>query len=182
MRWHRQNQFVIYRGFRYSGVRYSRVCFHIFCCNSAGLSNVVRYNGVFVIAGCHCKMFGWFSLVGFSLLPTSSVIAASWSKHPLYHQSWLFSWKSLIGHGNPSWRKKHFNCIVCSNLNINVELSAVGVNQPIAKNHSNAAMFLCVTVAWGRTAFFRGVNMLLGKKTSKLNFCISFRLHWATKL
>ena len=23
-------------------------------CNSAGLSNVVRYNGVFVIAGCHC--------------------------------------------------------------------------------------------------------------------------------
>ena len=38
--------------------RYSGVCFHIFYCNSAGLSNV-HYNGVFVlvgflIAGCHC--------------------------------------------------------------------------------------------------------------------------------
>ena len=41
---------------RYSGVncalgpsesfRYSGVCFHIFYCNSAGLSNVVCYNGV----------------------------------------------------------------------------------------------------------------------------------------
>ena len=45
---------------RYSGVHYSRVCFHIFYCNSAGLSNVVHYNGVFVtvrfiIAGCHCS-------------------------------------------------------------------------------------------------------------------------------
>ena len=40
--------------FRYSGVRYSRVCFHIFYCNSAGLANVVRYRG-FVIAGCHCS-------------------------------------------------------------------------------------------------------------------------------
>ena len=50
---------------RYSGVncalgpsktiRYSGVCFHIFYCNSAGLSYVVRYNGVFVIAGFHCK-------------------------------------------------------------------------------------------------------------------------------
>ena len=35
--------------------------FHIFYCNSAGLSNVVRYNGVFVIAGfviegSHCIM------------------------------------------------------------------------------------------------------------------------------
>ena len=38
------------RGLRYSGVRYSGVCFPIFYCNSAGLSNVVRYNGVFVIA------------------------------------------------------------------------------------------------------------------------------------
>ena len=28
--------------FRYSEVRYSRVCFHIFYCNSVGLSNVVR--------------------------------------------------------------------------------------------------------------------------------------------
>ena len=49
------------RGFRYSGVRYSGDCFHIFYCNSAGLSNVVRYNGVFiiagfVIAGCHCNL------------------------------------------------------------------------------------------------------------------------------
>ena len=34
------------KSMRYSGVRYSRVCFHIFYCNSAGLSNVVRYNGV----------------------------------------------------------------------------------------------------------------------------------------
>ena len=51
---------------RYSGVncalgplkciRYSGVCFHISYCNAAGLSNVVRYNGVFVIAGCHCKL------------------------------------------------------------------------------------------------------------------------------
>ena len=35
-------------------------CFHIFYCNYAGLSYVVRYNGVlviagFVIAGCHCS-------------------------------------------------------------------------------------------------------------------------------
>ena len=41
-------------------IRYSEVCFHIFYCNSAGLSNVVRNNGVFVIAGfviarCHCS-------------------------------------------------------------------------------------------------------------------------------
>ena len=47
------------RGFRYSGARYSRVCFPIFYCNSARLSNVVHYNGVFVIArfvvaGCRC--------------------------------------------------------------------------------------------------------------------------------
>ena len=46
MRWDRQNLFVI-AGF----VIYSGVCFHIFYFNSAGLSNVVRYNGVFVIAG-----------------------------------------------------------------------------------------------------------------------------------
>ena len=46
---------------RYSGVRYSGLCFHIFYCNSAGLSYVVRYNGIFVIAefvvaGCHCNL------------------------------------------------------------------------------------------------------------------------------
>ena len=40
MRWDRQKS-----------IRYSGVCFHIFYCNSVGLSNVVRYNGVFVIAG-----------------------------------------------------------------------------------------------------------------------------------
>ena len=50
--------YSLYRGFRYSGLRYSKVRFHIFYCNSAGLSNVVRCNGVFVtvgfvIAGCH---------------------------------------------------------------------------------------------------------------------------------
>ena len=44
------------RGFRYTGVRYSGVCFHIFYCNSAGLSNV-RYNGVFVIAGFVIAVF-----------------------------------------------------------------------------------------------------------------------------
>ena len=49
------------RGFRYSGVRYSGVCFPTFYCNSAGLSKVVRYNRVFVIArfviaGCHCNI------------------------------------------------------------------------------------------------------------------------------
>ena len=32
-------------------IRYSGVRFQIFYCNSAGLSNVFRYNGVFVIAG-----------------------------------------------------------------------------------------------------------------------------------
>ena len=40
-----------YSGVHYSSVRYSRVCFHICYCNSAGLSNVVRYNRVFIIAG-----------------------------------------------------------------------------------------------------------------------------------
>ena len=35
-------------------VRYSGVHFHIFYCNSAGLSDVFRYNGVLVIAGFHC--------------------------------------------------------------------------------------------------------------------------------
>ena len=37
--------------------RYSGVCFPIFYCNSAGLSYVARYNGVFIIAG--------FVIVGF---------------------------------------------------------------------------------------------------------------------
>ena len=41
------------RRFRYSGVHCSGVCFHIFYCNSAGLSYVVHYSGVLVIAGCH---------------------------------------------------------------------------------------------------------------------------------
>ena len=35
-------------------IRYSGVLFHIFYCDSAGISNDVLYNGVFVIAGCHC--------------------------------------------------------------------------------------------------------------------------------
>ena len=38
-----------------AGARYCGVHFHIFYCNSAGLSNAVRYNEVYVIAGCHCK-------------------------------------------------------------------------------------------------------------------------------
>ena len=45
------------KSIRYSGVRYNRVCFNIFHCNSPGLSNVVRYNGVFTIAG--------FAIAGF---------------------------------------------------------------------------------------------------------------------
>ena len=58
MRWDRQNLFVT-AGFRYSGIRYNGVHVHIFYCNSAGLSNVFRYNWVFVIAGfaiagCRC--------------------------------------------------------------------------------------------------------------------------------
>ena len=43
------------KSIHYCGNHSSRVCFHIFYCNSAGLSNVVRYNGVFVIAECHCS-------------------------------------------------------------------------------------------------------------------------------
>ena len=59
MLWDHQNQFVIAGISLYSGVHYSGVCFHIFYCNSAGLSNVVRYNRVYVITGfsivgCHC--------------------------------------------------------------------------------------------------------------------------------
>ena len=45
MRCDRRNLSLL-RGFRYSGVRYSGVCFDIFHCNSAGLLNVVRYSGV----------------------------------------------------------------------------------------------------------------------------------------
>ena len=52
------------KSIRHSGVRYSGVLFRIFYCNSAGLSNDVRYNGVFVIAGfviagCHCNCLCW---------------------------------------------------------------------------------------------------------------------------
>ena len=51
----RYSGYFVIAGFRYIGV-----CFHIFYCNSAGLSNVDRYNGIFVIAGfviarCHCN-------------------------------------------------------------------------------------------------------------------------------
>ena len=47
--------YSLQRRFRYSGF-----FFHIYC-NSAGLSNV-RYNGVFVIAGCHCiRLWIWYS-------------------------------------------------------------------------------------------------------------------------
>ena len=58
MHWDRQNQFVA-AGFVIAGFVYSGVCFPIFYCYSARLSNVVRYNGVFVIARfviarCHC--------------------------------------------------------------------------------------------------------------------------------
>ena len=47
------------KSIRYSGIRYNGVHVHIFYCNSAGLSNVFRYNWVFVIAGfaiagCRC--------------------------------------------------------------------------------------------------------------------------------
>ena len=61
MRWDRQNLFVI-AGFRYIGLVIAGVRFHIFYCNSAGLSNVVRYDGVFVtagfvITGCHCTRY-----------------------------------------------------------------------------------------------------------------------------
>ena len=45
---------------KYSGVCYSEVCFHIFHGNSAGRSNVVRYDGftflfslVYVPGECH---------------------------------------------------------------------------------------------------------------------------------
>ena len=82
---------VIGQNIRYSGVncalgpsksiRYSGVCFHIFYCNSAGLSNVVRYNGVFVIAGfgiagCHCNTF-------------CKVICKLYSTLYMYNKYWL---------------------------------------------------------------------------------------------
>ena len=31
------------------------VSIYFYYCNSARLSTVVRYNGVFIIAGCHCR-------------------------------------------------------------------------------------------------------------------------------
>ena len=52
---------ICYSGdFVIAGFVTAAVCFHICYRNSAGLSNVVRYNGVFVIvwfviARCHCK-------------------------------------------------------------------------------------------------------------------------------
>lgn len=103
-----------------------------------------------------------FSLA-FSQLPKSFVmftlIKVAASEHRLYHQSRLFLWKFLIRHGNPAWRKKHFNCIVCSNSNINVELSAVGISQPIAKKPFKCChVFLCDNRS-GRTVFFRRVNV-----------------------
>ena len=60
MHWESQNQFII-EGISLWWVCYSGVCFHIFYCNTAGLSNVVCYNGVFIIAEfvivrCHCTM------------------------------------------------------------------------------------------------------------------------------
>ena len=49
---------------RYSGDfvigSYSGVCFHIFYCNSPGLSAVFRFNGVFVVAVFHSIV--WHSL------------------------------------------------------------------------------------------------------------------------
>ena len=72
MPWDRQNLFVIagislYRGLL-TGARYSGVCFHIFYCNFSGLSNVIRYNGIYVIAGfvitgCHCTSSQRVSIV-----------------------------------------------------------------------------------------------------------------------
>ena len=51
---------------RYSGDFVTAGFVHIFYCNSAGLSNVVRYNVVFVIAGfviegCYCNVIEDFN-------------------------------------------------------------------------------------------------------------------------
>ena len=61
------------KSIRYSGDFVTAgFCFHIFYCNSAGLSNVARCNGVFAIAGFLCtarillqssQWFAWFSIV-----------------------------------------------------------------------------------------------------------------------
>ena len=73
-------------------VRYSGVCFPIFYCNSAGLSYVAPYNGVFIIAGfvivgfviarCHCivQMIGGVKL---TCSTTKDHLA-------LYHQNKLY--------------------------------------------------------------------------------------------
>ena len=42
-------------------IRYSGVCFHIFYCNSAGLSEVFRFNRVFVMAGFRLRVVPHFS-------------------------------------------------------------------------------------------------------------------------
>ena len=60
MRWDRQNLFVIYSGdFVIAGFVIAVFIFHISYRNSAGLSYVFLYNGVFVLAG--------FVLAGFVL-------------------------------------------------------------------------------------------------------------------
>ena len=91
---------------------YSGVCFHIFYWNSAGLSNVVRYNRVFVIAGFviagfHCispssQLFlGHFSLLPILFLPplyialkVCSLYSAPCCPHPVSTTCWLsqLSW------------------------------------------------------------------------------------------
>ena len=54
------NNYTLQWGQYYCGLgvsksnRYSRVRFHIFYCNSAGLSEVFRFKEVFIIAGFHC--------------------------------------------------------------------------------------------------------------------------------
>ena len=58
MGWDHQNLFVI--------AGFVIVCFHIFYCNSARLSNVVHYNGVFVI------YFNKFNIYSFPLLTSYS--------------------------------------------------------------------------------------------------------------
>ena len=42
-------------------IRYSGVCFHILYCKSAGLSDVFRYNRVFVMAGFRLRVVPHFS-------------------------------------------------------------------------------------------------------------------------
>ena len=83
---------------RYSGVncalgpsksiRYSGVCFHIFYRNSAGLSYVVRYNGV-------------------SALCTSQIEASTSPGQPSGH---LNFWKFFCSNSPPHRAKKLFKC------------------------------------------------------------------------